>query len=105
LEVVYRGIRLTPEEIAAAARAEAVDVVGLSILSGSHMALVEEVLGRLRALGLGATPVVVGGIIPPSDAERLRAAGVARIYTPKDYALNAIVADIVALVGTGTRAA
>ncbi|MFI5021808.1 MAG: methylmalonyl-CoA mutase family protein [Alphaproteobacteria bacterium] len=98
LEVVYQGIRLTPEQIVATALEESVHVVGLSILSGSHTALVGEVLRRMRELGLGGIPVVVGGIVPPGDAKRLREAGVARVYTPKDYALNAIIADIVALV-------
>jgi (2R)-ethylmalonyl-CoA mutase len=96
--VVYQGIRSTPEEIVASALEEAVDVVGLSILSGSHVELVGEVLKRMVARGLGRIPVVVGGIVPPHDAERLRAAGVARVYTPKDYALNAIISDLVALV-------
>ncbi|HUI17963.1 MAG TPA: protein meaA [Alphaproteobacteria bacterium] len=98
LAVVYQGIRSTPEEIVATALAEAADVVGLSILSGSHVELVGEVLKRMAECGLGEIPVVVGGIVPPQDAERLRAAGVARVYTPKDYALNAIISDIVALV-------
>jgi len=98
LEVVYQGIRLTPEQIVATALEESVHVVGLSILSGSHVALVGEVLRRMRELGLGGIPVVVGGIVPPGDAKRLRETGVARVYTPKDYALNAIIADIVALV-------
>jgi ethylmalonyl-CoA mutase len=80
-------------------------VVGLSILSGSHVALVGEVLARLAAAGLGAVPVVVGGIIPPEDAARLTDAGVARVYTPKDYDLNAIMADIVALIDRGSREA
>ena len=97
LEVVYEGIRLTPERIAEAARDEAVDVVGLSVLSGSHNRLVAEVLARLRRQGQGNLPVVVGGIVPPADAEALRAGGVAAVYTPKDYDLTAIIADIVAL--------
>jgi len=82
-----------------------VHVVGLSILSGSHVALVGEVLARLKAAGLGAVPVVVGGIIPPEDAQKLTEAGVARVYTPKDYDLNAIMADIVALIDRGSREA
>ncbi len=104
-EVVYEGIRLTPAQIANAALEEGVHVVGLSILSGSHVALVSEVLVRLKAAGLGAIPVVVGGIIPPEDAAKLAEAGVARVYTPKDYDLNAIMADIVALIDQGSREA
>jgi (2R)-ethylmalonyl-CoA mutase len=104
-EVVYEGIRLTPAQIANAALEEGVHVVGLSILSGSHVALVSEVLARLKTAGLGAVPVVVGGIIPPEDAAKLAEAGVARVYTPKDYDLNAIMADIVALIDQGSREA
>ncbi len=95
-EVVYQGIRLTPAQIAAAARDEDVDVVGLSILSGSHLELVPEVLDRLRAAGVDA-PVVVGGIIPADDARILRDKGVAAVYTPKDFALDRIVADLAEL--------
>ncbi len=84
-EVVYQGIRLTPEQIVAAAVEEDVDVVGLSILSGSHLELVPMVLDGLRDAGLGDVPVVVGGIIPEADADTLRAAGVAAVFTPKDY--------------------
>jgi len=104
-EVVYEGIRLTPAQIANAALEEGVHVIGLSILSGSHEPLVQEILARLKATGLGEVPVVVGGIIPPEDAGRLIAAGVARVYTPKDYDLNAIMADIVDLVDRATREA
>jgi (2R)-ethylmalonyl-CoA mutase len=104
-EVVYEGIRLTPAQIANAALEEGVHVVGLSILSGSHVALVSEVMARLKTAGLGAVPVVVGGIIPPEDAVLLSEAGVARVYTPKDYDLNAIMADIVALIDQGSREA
>jgi (2R)-ethylmalonyl-CoA mutase len=104
-EVVYEGIRLTPAQIANAALEEGVHVVGLSVLSGSHVALVSEVLARLKATGLGAVPLVVGGIIPPEDAARLIEGGVARVYTPKDYDLNAIMADIVALIDRGSREA
>jgi len=96
MEVVYQGIRLTPEQIAAAARDEDVDVVGLSILSGSHLELVPETVRLLRELGVDA-PVVVGGIIPDGDAKRLEAAGVARVYTPKDYKLGEIMRDIAEL--------
>ncbi len=95
-EVVYQGIRLTPDEIVAAARDEDVDIVGLSILSGSHLDLVPEVLDRLRAAG-SAAAVVVGGIIPPDDAEILRGKGVASVYTPKDFSFEQIMEDLVAL--------
>jgi (2R)-ethylmalonyl-CoA mutase len=98
MEVVYEGIRLTPAEIANAALEEGVHVIGLSILSGSHITLVQEVLERLRASGLGDVPVVVGGIVPPEDAERLKAMGVTRIYTPKDYDVCRIMGEIVDLV-------
>jgi (2R)-ethylmalonyl-CoA mutase len=98
MELVYDGIRLTPADIADAALKDGVHVIGLSVLSGSHITLVEEVLGRLRANGLGAIPVVVGGIVPPDDAERLTAMGVARIYTPKDYDLCRIMGEIVDIV-------
>ncbi len=92
-EVVYQGIRLTPAQIAAAARDEDVDVVGISILSGSHLELVPEVVERLRANGVDA-PVVVGGIIPPDDAQVLLDKGVAAVYTPKDFQMAAIMADL-----------
>jgi (2R)-ethylmalonyl-CoA mutase len=98
LEVVYEGIRLTPERIVNAALEESVHVVGLSILSGGHISLVQDVLARLRTAGIGDVPVVVGGIIPPADAELLLKAGVARVYTPKDFDLTQIMRDIVAVV-------
>jgi (2R)-ethylmalonyl-CoA mutase len=98
MDLVYDGIRLTPAEIADAALGESVHVIGLSILSGSHITLVKEVLDRLRANGLGAIPVVVGGIVPPEDAERLTEMGVARIYTPKDYDVCRIMEELVDLV-------
>jgi (2R)-ethylmalonyl-CoA mutase len=98
MEVVYQGIRLSPAEIAAAARDEDVDVVGLSILSGSHLALVPETLSELRAAGVDV-PVVVGGIIPDADRAELEAMGVARVYTPKDFRLAEITADIAELAG------
>ena len=104
-EVVYEGIRLTPGQIAGAALEEGVHLVGLSILSGSHVALVAEVLERMKAQGMAEVPVVVGGIIPPEDAAALKAAGVAAVYTPKDYDLTAILADIVEIVDRGTREA
>ncbi|HEX3793543.1 MAG TPA: protein meaA [Acidimicrobiales bacterium] len=95
-EVIYQGIRLTPEQIVAAAVDEDVDIVGLSILSGSHMELVPDVLDRLRAAGVDAA-VVVGGIIPPEDAEKLKSLGVASVYTPKDYSFDRIMVDLVEL--------
>jgi ethylmalonyl-CoA mutase len=97
MEVVYQGIRLTPEQIVNSALEEDVDVVGLSILSGSHRQLVPEIVRSLREEGIDV-PVVVGGIIPPPDAEALREAGVERVYTPKDFDLNQIMGDIVELV-------
>jgi (2R)-ethylmalonyl-CoA mutase len=104
IEVVYEGIRLTPDEIASSARDEGVHVIGLSILSGSHGVLVIDVLEKLRAVGCGDVPVVVGGIIPEEDARKLRAAGVARVYTPKDFDLTRIMDEIVDVV-TESRAA
>jgi ethylmalonyl-CoA mutase len=98
MEAVYEGIRLTPERIVNAALEESVHVVGLSILSGGHVALVAEVLEGLRRAGIGDVPVVVGGIIPPADAEALIKTGVARVYTPKDFDLTQIMRDIVAVV-------
>jgi (2R)-ethylmalonyl-CoA mutase len=97
IEVVYDGIRLTPAEIVEAARKARAHVIGLSILSGSHLPLVRDVVARLRAAGL-EMPVVVGGIIPPEDETALRQAGVAAVYTPKDFELNRITADIIAIV-------
>ena len=104
-EVVYEGIRLTPAQIANAALEEGVHVIGLSILSGSHLPLVEETLSRLRRLGLGDLPLVVGGIIPPEDEAAMKQAGVAAVYTPKDFDLNAIMGDIVAIVDAGAQEA
>ncbi|MCC7167957.1 MAG: protein meaA [Rhodospirillales bacterium] len=98
IEVVYEGIRQTPERIVAAALEEHVHLVGLSILSGSHMPLIGQVLDGLKAAGLAETKVVAGGIIPPADAAHLQAQGVARIFTPKDYDLTAILAEIVDLL-------
>src|SRR5207237_4678522 len=96
MEVVYQGIRLTPAQIAAAARDEDVDVVGISILSGSHLQLVPEVVRLLRDEGVDA-PVVVGGIVPAADVARLRAAGVVAIYTPKDFEISHLVEELAAL--------
>jgi len=98
MEVVYEGIRLTPAEIVEAARKQGAHVLGLSILSGSHVPLVKDVVARMKSAGLDGIPVVVGGIIPPEDAETLQQAGVAAVYTPKDFELNRIVADIVRIV-------
>jgi (2R)-ethylmalonyl-CoA mutase len=101
-EVIYQGIRLTPEEIARAAADEDVHVIGLSILSGAHGWLVPEVLDRLRAEGVepARVPVVVGGVIPDEDARKLRELGVARVYTPKDFDLTAMIGEIAELIGT-----
>jgi (2R)-ethylmalonyl-CoA mutase len=98
MEVVYEGIRLTPAQIVRAALEESVHVVGLSILSGSHVSLAVEVLERMRKEGLEDVPVVVGGIIPPEDAKVLKAQGIAAVYTPKDFQLTEIMAGIVRLV-------
>ena len=98
MEVVYEGIRLTPERIVNAALEESVHVVGLSILSGGHVSLVSDVMEGMRKAGLADIPVVVGGIIPPADAELLTRAGVARVYTPKDFDLTQIMRDITAVV-------
>ena len=97
MEIAYEGIRLTPEEIVAAAQAESAHVIGLSILSGSHLPLIGETLERMRAAGLADVPVIVGGIIPDEDAAALKEMGVARVYTPKDFELNRIMMDIVTL--------
>jgi (2R)-ethylmalonyl-CoA mutase len=97
-EVVYQGIRLTPQQIVAAAVAEDVHCIGLSILSGSHMELVPDVLDGLREAGLSEIPVIVGGIIPDSDGRRLRELGVAAVYTPKDYGLTEIMGGIVDVI-------
>ncbi|MCC5969448.1 MAG: protein meaA [Pararhodobacter sp.] len=98
MDIHYEGIRLTPAEIVRAAIEETAHVVGLSILSGSHIPLVEELIRQMQDAGLGDIPVIVGGIIPEDDAARLRAMGVAAVYTPKDFELNRIMMDIVALV-------
>ena len=98
MDVGYQGIRLTPEELVNTAVEEGVDVIGLSILSGSHMTLVRDVLALLKQQKL-TTPVVVGGIIPPDDQKELLAMGVKRIYTPKDFEINTMMGDIAALAG------
>jgi (2R)-ethylmalonyl-CoA mutase len=97
-EVIYQGIRLTPAQIVAAAVEEDVHVIGLSILSGSHMAAVPTVLAGLREAGAGDVPVIVGGIIPDSDAAQLRAQGVAAVFTPKDFDLTTVMGQIVDVV-------
>ena len=97
MSINYEGIRLTPEEIVTAAQEQRAHVVGLSILSGSHIPLVEDLMTRMKEAGLGDIPVIVGGIIPEDDARRLREMGVARVYTPKDFELNTIMMDIVTL--------
>jgi (2R)-ethylmalonyl-CoA mutase len=99
MDVVYEGIRLTPSQIATSAAQEGVHVIGLSILSGSHRELIPSVLTALRDAGAGEVPVVVGGIIPEADANALRGAGIAAVYTPRDWDLNRMMRDIIALVG------
>jgi ethylmalonyl-CoA mutase len=98
MNVIYEGIRFTPPEIAAQAKAADAHIVGLSILSGSHLDLVRETLAELRAAGLGDVPVVVGGIIPPDDAQALKQMGIARVYTPKDFRITGIMADVTRIV-------
>jgi (2R)-ethylmalonyl-CoA mutase len=104
MSVIYEGIRLTPAEIAAAAKQHRVHVVGLSILSGSHLDLVQETVRLLRAEGLHDVPVVVGGIVPPEDALVLKQMGVSRIYTPKDYRITDIMSDVVKIVADRVEA-
>ncbi len=101
----YAGIRLTPDEIVSAVRAEAPHVIGLSILSGSHIALMTTLMAGLRAAGLGHIPVIVGGIIPAADAVVLQGLGIARVYTPKDFELNHIMSDIIVLAKSTVSAA
>jgi (2R)-ethylmalonyl-CoA mutase len=98
IEVIYDGIRMTPAQIVEAAREQKAHVVGLSILSGSHMALAQEVIERMRGAGLTSVPLVVGGIIPSEDRDALQRAGVAAVYTPKDFELNRVMADVVRIV-------
>jgi len=100
--VVYEGIRLTPAQIAASARQEGVHVIGLSILSGSHRELIPAVINALHDAGVSA-PVVVGGIIPDQDVASLKQAGVAAVYTPKDFDISQIMRDIVELVGVSAN--
>jgi (2R)-ethylmalonyl-CoA mutase len=105
MEVVYEGIRLTPDQLVRAALEESVHVIGLSVLSGSHLPLLQHVMAAMQREGLADVPVVVGGIIPPEDAAALKAMGVAAIYTPKDFQLNEIMLDIVRLLEPQSRAA
>ncbi|MDO5620082.1 MAG: protein meaA [Paracoccus sp. (in: a-proteobacteria)] len=105
MDITYDGIRLTPEQIVAKVIEDQAHVVGLSILSGSHLPLVQDVMDRMRAAGLAHIPVLVGGIIPDEDAARLRQMGVTRVYTPKDFQLNQIMMDIVAMVEPAGAAA
>jgi ethylmalonyl-CoA mutase len=101
MDVVYEGIRLTPSQIAASALQEGVHVIGLSILSGSHRELIPAVIGALKDAGVAA-PLIVGGIIPEQDVPALKSAGVAAVYTPKDFDITRIMRDIVQLVGSGS---
>jgi len=103
MDVVYEGIRLTPQQIVAAALEEGVHVIGLSILSGSHVTLASEIMAGLKQAGLEDVPVILGGIIPEVDAEALLAIGIARIYTPKDFDLGAIIDDIAGVVESANR--
>jgi len=103
MQVVYDGIRLTPEDIVSAAQDQQAHVIGLSVLSGSHLPLVKDVVTRLKDAGLGDVPVVVGGIIPPEDAATLTRDGVTAVYTPKDFELNRIMADVVGIVEQANR--
>ncbi len=105
MDITYEGIRLTPEQIVTRAQEDDAHVVGLSILSGSHLPLIEDLMNRMRAAGLDHIPVIAGGIIPDEDAKRLLELGVARVYTPKDFQLNRIMMDIVALVEPEEEAA
>ncbi|TMV15191.1 protein meaA [Arenibacterium halophilum] len=105
MDISYDGIRMTPEEIVEAAISEKAHVIGLSILSGSHLPLVQDVMDRLKSAGLTDVPVLVGGIIPDEDAKQLKAMGVARVYTPKDFELNAIMKDVVTIINPSLAAA
>jgi (2R)-ethylmalonyl-CoA mutase len=98
LEVIYDGIRVTPEQLVKTVQERQVHVLGLSILSGSHVPLIREVMQRLRGAGLGHVPVVAGGIIPPDDINVLKQLGVAAVYTPKDFDMNPIVSDLIGLI-------
>jgi len=102
MDITYDGIRMTPAELVESAQQDKAHVLGLSILSGSHIPLVEETLERLKDAGLSDLPVIVGGIIPDEDAERLKEMGVSRVFTPKNFQLNAIMGDIVTLAEEST---
>jgi (2R)-ethylmalonyl-CoA mutase len=97
-EIVYEGIRLTPAQIARAAQEEGVHLIGLSVLSGSHLELVQDIRAELDKIGAGNVPLVIGGIIPEEDAQQLREGGVKAVFTPKDHDLNAIMADMVEII-------
>ncbi|MGB5325839.1 MAG: cobalamin-dependent protein, partial [Pseudomonadales bacterium] len=103
MEVVYEGIRLTPQQIVAAAQEEGVHMVGLSVLSGSHSAMADMVLAGLREVGLGTLPVTIGGIIPEDEHAALKASGIAAVYTPKDSDLNKIMAEMIDLARTSNQ--
>ncbi len=107
LEVIYDGIRVTPEQLVKTVEERKVHILGLSILSGSHVPLIREVMQRLRAAGLAHVPVVAGGIIPADDVNVLKQLGVAGVYTPKDFDLNRIMSDLIGLIekGAGEAAA
>ena len=105
MDITYEGIRLTPDEIVEAAKRDDAHVVGLSILSGSHLPLIAEVMEKMKAAGLHHIPVIAGGIIPDEDAKKLIEMGVSRVYTPKDFELNRIMGDIVTLVDPAEKAA
>ena len=104
MEISYEGIRLTPKEIVEAAQDGQVHVIGLSVLSGSHISLMQDVMTKLEQANLGHIPVVVGGIIPEDDADQLREMGISRVYTPKDFELNQIMSDIVSLADPDRQA-
>ena len=97
-EIVYEGIRLTPQQIARAAQEEGVHLIGLSVLSGSHLELVQDIFRELQKVGLPDLPVVIGGIIPERDAQQLREQGIAAVYTPKDMDMNSIMLDMVNII-------
>ncbi|MET0868863.1 MAG: protein meaA [Pseudorhodoplanes sp.] len=105
MDVIYAGIRFTPAELVQTAKDEGVDVIGLSILSGSHVPLVRDVVDRMRAEGLDDIPIIVGGIVPPEDEETLKKAGVTAVYTPKDFQINQIMADVVRIVEEASKPA
>ncbi|MBL4740098.1 MAG: cobalamin B12-binding domain-containing protein, partial [Sneathiella sp.] len=105
MEVIYEGIRLTPDQIVNAALEESVHLVGLSILSGSHVSLATDVVKKLKDMGLNDVPVVVGGIIPPEDSDNLKKNGIAATYTPKDFDMIGIMSDMVDIILSSEKAA